>query len=251
MAGVRPLSKIQLVWLSVRSVLIQSSWNFKQFQGLGWMCLLLPELKRLYSVKTLRPVVQRYLGYFNSNIFLVPTIAAAVLSLERHQRLEQPVAIAPQAFAESVMAPVAAAGDAFFWGGLRPLCCAVAVLVGGLGYWWSPVVFLVLFNGPAFMVRFVGPWLGYQQGVQTVLLLQKLRIADVAILFKRLTVVVLGGIVAVNVHAGSASGLMSLAVAVGVLLALLGIMVAVRKKVPLVVIITVLIGGVFCAEQFF
>lgn len=69
MAGTRPLSKIQLARLSVRSLLLQASWNFKQFQGLGWLCLLLPELKRIYPVATLRSVVQRYLGYFNSNIF--------------------------------------------------------------------------------------------------------------------------------------------------------------------------------------
>lgn len=130
------------------------------------------------------------------------------------------------------MAPVAAAGDAFFWGGLRPLCCALAVLAGGLGYWWSPLVFLILFNGPAFVVRLLGPWLGYQQGVQAVLLLQKLRIVDQAALFKRLTVVVLGGVVAIEIHASPATGVMPAVVVVGGLVALLGIMVAVRKKFP-------------------
>lgn len=250
--AIEPLTKGRLCLLSLRSLLLQCSWNFKQFQGLGWVYLLLPELRLLYPAdRTLRPIVQRYLGYFNSNVFLVPTIAAAVLSLERRQRLEEPVPMSPQAFTEAVMAPFAAAGDAFFWGGLRPLCCAVAVVVGSLGYWWSPVLFLLLFNIPALFVRLVGPWLGYQHGVMVVQLLQTYRIADAAFVFKRLAVVMLGAVAAVLCHQIDMVSPYTGAMVPVVLAGVIGCTFILRQGIPLYFVILGLLGCVGVVDQFF
>ncbi len=249
--AVEPLTRGRLCLLSLRSLLLQCSWNFKQFQGLGWVYLLLPELRRLYPNRALRPIVQRYLGYFNSNVFLTPTIAAAVLSLERRQRLEEPVPMSPQAFTEAVMAPFAAAGDAFFWGGLRPLCCALAVVVGSLGYWWSPVLFLVLFNLPVVFVRLVGPWLGYQQGVMVVQLLQTYRIADVALVLKRLAVVMLGGVAAVLCHQADSLVAYSAVTVPVVLGGVIGCTFVLRQGVPLYIVLFTLLGCVGIVDQFF
>lgn len=250
--GEKSLTRGRLCLLSLRSLLLQCSWNFKQFQGLGWVYLLLPELRRLYPDRALRPIVQRYLGYFNSNVFLTPTIAAAVLSLERRQRLEEPVPMSPQAFSEAVMAPFAAAGDAFFWGGLRPLCCAIAVAFGSLGYWWSPVLFLVLFNLPVLFVRVVGPWLGYQQGVMVVQLLQSYRIADAALVLKRLAVVVLGAVAAVLCHRVDLvmpGSIVLLPMLLGGLI--IGCTYILRQGVPLYFVIFTLLGCLGIVDQFF
>nr|WP_320116390.1 PTS system mannose/fructose/sorbose family transporter subunit IID [uncultured Desulfuromonas sp.] len=248
---VEPLTKRRLCLLSLRSLLLQCSWNFKQFQGLGWVYLLLPELRRLYPDRALRPIVQRYLGYFNSNVFLTPTIAAAVLALERRQRLEEPIPMSPQAFTEAVMAPFAAAGDAFFWGGLRPLCCALAVTAGSLGYWWSPVLFLVLFNLPVLFVRLIGPWLGYQQGVMVVQLLQRYRIADVALVLKRLAVVVLGGVAAVLCHQTGPLVPCGAVMVPVVLAGVIGCTFLLRQGIPLYLVVFALLGCVGVVDHFF
>jgi mannose/fructose/N-acetylgalactosamine-specific phosphotransferase system component IID len=241
------MTKGRLWRLGLRSLLIQCSWNFKQFQGLGWVYLLLPELKRLYPDRTLRPIVQRYLGYFNSNVFLTPTIAAAVLSLECQQRREQPIPMSPQAFSEAVMAPFAAAGDAFFWGGLRPLCCTLAVVAGFLGYWWSPLLFLVLFNLPVFLVRLAGPWFGYHRGVMVVQLLQDYRIADMALVLKRMAVVVLGGIAAVLCHQPDVGVAFSLLICLSLLITVFMSVLLLRRGFPLYLVIIALLlmaGGI-------
>nr|WP_320050641.1 PTS system mannose/fructose/sorbose family transporter subunit IID [uncultured Desulfuromonas sp.] len=248
---VESVTKVRLCVLSFRCLLVQCSWNFKQFQGLGWVYVLLPELRRLYPDRVLRPIVQRYLGYFNSNVFLIPTIAAAVLSLERKQRLEEPVPMSPQAFSEAVMAPFAAAGDAFFWGGLRPLCCVTAVSVGYLGYWWSPVLFLVLFNVPVFFFRIVGPWLGYQQGVMVVQLLQTCRIADVALVLKRITIVILGALMAVLCHKTGFDSLAGGFVVPVALLCVLTCTLLFRKGLPLYLVLFSLLAGVSVIDHFF
>ena len=248
---VESVTKVRLCVLSFRCLLVQCSWNFKQFQGLGWVYVLLPELRRLYPDRVLRPIVQRYLGYFNSNVFLIPTIAAAVLSLERKQRLEEPVPMSPQAFSEAVMAPFAAAGDAFFWGGLRPLCCVIAVSVGYLGYWWSPVLFLVLFNVPVAFFRIVGPWLGYQQGVMVVQLLQTCRIADVAQVLKRITIVILGALTAVLCHKAGFDSLAGGFVVFAALLCVLTCTILFRKGFPLYLVLFSLLAGVSVIDHFF
>lgn len=247
----RAMSKLSLLRLTLSGLVLQCSWNFKQFQGLGWAWMLVPELKRLYPKSELHPVVKRYLGYFNSNVFLAPTIAASVLSIERQQRSEQQVAIAPHVFAEAVMAPFAAAGDAFFWGGLRPLCCALAVAFGVLGYWWSPLLFIILFNLPVVFVRLIGPWLGYSRGIDIVQLLQLWHVADIAIVLKRLTVATLGGVAAVVVHQGHIDLGVPWLLAGGSIMTIFLLMVMLRKGLPLVVALMSLCGLVALVEYTF
>lgn len=243
------LSKWRLLRLACRCLFLQSSWNFKHFQVLGWCVALLPELKEIYGSEQLPQVLKRYLKYFNTNTFLVSGVAAATLSLEVDQYRGRKVVMAPHTYPDAVMAPVAAVGDALFFGGLRSFVSCFAVALGAFGFWWSPIVLIVLFNVPAGIFRVGGAWLGYQHGAAVVMLIQRWRLADAAIMLKRCTVVVCGGLCAVLMHQGQLGLLWSTVGSVLVIVSLFAAVVCLRKGVPIVVVLLGIIAIVTTVDK--
>ena len=96
-------------------------------------------------------------------------------------------------FKRMAMAPYAAIGDAFFWGGVRPLAACLALFFASKESLWAPVVFLLLFNLPHLWTRLFGFIRGYQMGISVVEVIQRYRLPDVAIRLKEGMVVLLGG----------------------------------------------------------
>ncbi|MEA3464700.1 MAG: PTS system mannose/fructose/sorbose family transporter subunit IID [Thermodesulfobacteriota bacterium] len=243
------ISKWRLFRLACRCLFLQSSWNYKHFQGLGWSVALLPEVKAIYAPRHLPQVLKRYCKYFNTNTFLAPAVAAATLCLEVDQSQGRNVVMEPHTYPDAVMAPVAAVGDALFWGGIRPFLSCLAVALGAFGFCWSPIVLIVLFNLPAAIFRVVGTWLGYQHGASVVMLIQRWRLADAAILLKRCTVVVCGGLCAVLMHQGQLGLLWSTIVSVLVIVSLFAAIVCLRKGVPIVVVLLGIIATVAMVDK--
>lgn len=243
------LTKWQLFCLSCRCLFLQSSWNYKQFQGLGWCVVLLPYLTLFHGKENVAQVLKGYLGYFNTNTFFAPTIAAATLSIEAATSRDEPVTIDGQSYPDVVMAPVAAVGDALFWGGFRPLFSVIAVCLATFGYWWSPLLLVVLFNIPAGLFRVAGVWLGYQHGASVVLLIQRWRLADFAVALKRCTVIVAGGLCAVLTHQDQLELMWSVVVSVGVIVTLFSTVICLRKGIPLTVVLIGMIVGVAAVDK--
>ncbi|SDE17065.1 PTS system mannose/fructose/sorbose family transporter subunit IID [Desulfuromonas thiophila] len=188
-------------WLrfSAASLLLPLSWNYKTFQGLGCLWLLRGQLRYPATVQQKEPL-QPFAGYFNTNVFLAPAVLAAAVRLYEERLSGQSTLMAPEAFLRAVMAPVAAVGDALFWGGLRPLVFCAALLLAWLGWPGWPLVVLAGFILPTLLVRLLGSLQGYGRGHQVVMLLQHLRLADLAIRCKQATLVLLGAGCALLLH---------------------------------------------------
>lgn len=188
--------------------------------------------------------------YFNTNVFCAPTVFAAQLSLHEKQARGEYVVIGADEFAAAVMAPVAAVGDAFFWGGLRPLAALTAIILTFQGALWAPLVVVLLFTLPTVVVRIAGSLLGYVRGAQVVALIQQLHLANLAVRVKQINVVLLG-VIAALAWRGLGSGL-SLDISYSIWLAALVLLSAginvllLRRKIPVVVVLmfTVLL---FCS----
>jgi PTS system mannose-specific IID component len=159
-----------------RSLLLQSSWSYEGQQNLGFLFAMDPALKRLYTESSdYREAAARHLEYFNTHPYMSGLVLGAVAGMEE-LRAETP---ADQRAAldgrirtvkRGMAASLAAIGDAFFWGALRPACAAVVLLVWlllasfkipGAGL-WALTFYLVAFNVPALWARWRGLALGYQ-----------------------------------------------------------------------------------------
>ncbi|MDX2494921.1 MAG: PTS system mannose/fructose/sorbose family transporter subunit IID [Desulfuromusa sp.] len=189
------ISRMTRLHIWFRLLLLQASWNFERLQGIGFFYSLLPGLRKLYDKEKLPDVSRKYVGYFNTHVYLAPMVAGAVLKLEE----ERASGVADQTlevenFKEMVAAPYAAIGDALFWGGLRPLAAGVALFFAVKGILWAPLIFILIYNIVPTWFRTVFFVSGYRQGMQSVEFIQRHRLPDWAIHTKETAVVVLGGL---------------------------------------------------------
>jgi len=238
------VSKWRLLRMALRCLFVQSSWNYRQFQGLGWSVVLLPELRVLYGSDQIAAVMRKYLKYFNTNTFLVSSVAGATIAIEAEQSRGREVPIAAHQYAEAVMAPVAAVGDALFWGGYRSFICCLTVALAAYGFWWAPILLVVLFNVPVGALRIVGVWIGYHHGAAVVAIVQRGHLADLALVLKRCTIVVIGGLCAVLVHSVHLCLGWAMVTNAIVVMVVLGAVFCLRKGVPTAIVLCAVIASV-------
>lgn len=176
----------------LRSFLLQTSWNFDKLQNLGFFYLILPGLRCIYGDQIPADVRQRHGTYFNTHPYFAPLVAGTVLRLETLSIAGEEPVVDAETYKKMVMAPLAAMGDALFWGGIRPLAALIGLLIASQGSLWAPVVFLVLFNLPHLLFRGIGLVLGYVQELKAVETIQKCHLPDLAIRLKESTTVLIG-----------------------------------------------------------
>jgi PTS system mannose-specific IID component len=191
------MKEIRLLWptfvrMYLRSFLLQASWNFDKLQNLGFFYLILPGLRDIYGDQIPADVRQRHGDYFNTHPYFAPLVAGTTLRLEMLGIAGQESAVDAETYKKMVMAPLAAMGDALFWGGVRPLAALIGLLIASQGSLWAPVVFLLLFNLPHLLFRGIGLVLGYVQELKAFETIQKCRLPDLAIRFKESTTVLIG-----------------------------------------------------------
>lgn len=180
----------------VRLFLLQASWNFERMQNLGVLFVVEPTLRSLYRDEDLQDAYQRHLTYFNTHPYMAAPVLGATIALEEKRALGQEGVFSVDDFKRMAMAPYAAIGDAFFWGGVRPLAACLALFFASKESLWAPIVFLLVFNLPHLWTRFFGFVKGYQMAVSVVEVIQRYRLPDVAIRLKEGMIVLLGGLCA-------------------------------------------------------
>jgi PTS system mannose-specific IID component len=230
-----------LLRVFLRSFLVQASWNFDRLQNLGALYVMAPALRLIHGSGDLAPVFQRHLAYFNTHPYLTAPIFGTTLALEERAVSGRAGSMGAQEFQRMIMAPYAAMGDAFFWGGLRPLAAGIALFFAARGSLWAPLVFLVLFNVPHLWLRAVGLVRGYLLGMGAMAIIQRHRLPDLAVYCKEMTVVLLGALSAYLVFAACRDG----GVATGWGLALLPLLFAASRLVRrgLSTLLLVLVGS--------
>jgi PTS system mannose-specific IID component len=149
-----------------RSLFMQSVWNPRRMQNVGFCFALMPVLRRKGLDRSARrEFLERHLGFFNTN----PVLASYVLGSAARAEMEA----APrsgdagadvQDVKRGLAAPVATIGDALLWASLRPLAglvgCALAIEMR----LWAPVVLLLIYNVPSLYLRARGLAVGLRKG---------------------------------------------------------------------------------------
>lgn len=177
-----------------RSFLIQASWSFERMQSLGFAYALEPVLRKLYP----DPIeyesrLKLHLDYFNTQPYLAAFILGAVVRLEQDRANGLNAATDIQGFKASLMAPLGALGDSFFWGSLKPLAVVVAAALIITGSWWAPLLFLAIYNSVHIGLRAGVLFRGYRSGGDAVDLMSRYRFTYGARVFKVISLTVLGG----------------------------------------------------------
>lgn len=173
----------------LRSLFLQSCWNFERMQNLGLAYCLEPWLSKIYSGRPqeLRGSIGRHQEFFNTQPYVASLIIGMIGSMEEQaaqlpeqekaQRLERIKTVKAAA-----AAALAGLGDVFFWGRLSPFCAAAA-LAATLAVWPAPIsiplgmaVYLAVYNAFSLGVRWIGLGMGYRWGEKIALKIKELPI---------------------------------------------------------------------------
>lgn len=147
-------------------------------QGLGMAAAMSPLAALWPPGPERKAFLKRHLESFNTNPALAGPLIGALAGLEERAAGGDEEALRwVGRLRNGLEAPLAAAGDSWFWNGIRPGAVwwggALALFLGGLG----PLVFLVLYNAAHLGVRVGGAFWGFRrrEGVASILRARWLR----------------------------------------------------------------------------
>jgi PTS system mannose-specific IID component len=161
--------------LFFRSLLLQAGFCDERRQGLGFAWAIDPALQGAYAgdAAGLAAARARHLAPFNAQPYAAALPLGTAAALEaRAAAGDASAAARGAALKDSLGAALSGPADAFFWGSLRPLAAAAAVVGALLAARFgarSPlacgaVLGLLIFNAPALWTRWAGLGLGLREG---------------------------------------------------------------------------------------
>ncbi len=152
---------MRILW---RSFFFQSVCNYERMQNVGFAFCILPALQRLYEGDDLKAAMKRHLAFFNSHPYMADALLGATVHLEEDLAAGRTTEERVLAFKSTMMGPMAAIGDSFFWASLKPFAATLAVAGIVSGVSWAPIVFLLLYNLFHLVLRVYGLMAGYRMG---------------------------------------------------------------------------------------
>lgn len=180
-----------LITTMLRSFFIQASMNFERMHNIGFAFIMVPVLRLIYKdEEKLKLALKRHLEFYNCHPYMSSFILGVTLRLEEKyskEEIDNPQLISQ--VKNSMMGPFAAMGDMLFWRTLRPLVAVISVTFAVKGYYYAPIIYLVVYNIPHLIIRFVGVYLGYNHDIRVI---KKVQSFD----FNRLTTIL--GIIALG-----------------------------------------------------
>lgn len=153
----------QLFW---RSLPLSSAIEMEKFQALGYVRAMIPVINRYYHTEEERiEGYKRHWEFFNTT----PTVAGFITGLSaamEKQGAEDPTMdkTSINAVKASLMGPLAGIGDSIFWGSWRVIATGIGLSFAMQGNVLGPILFLILFNIPAHVCRYYGPFIGFGLG---------------------------------------------------------------------------------------
>lgn len=149
-----------------RSMTMYASVNPVTMGGGGFAYTMMPFINKFYDKKEDRAAaLERHSQYFSTTIPCASFVMGIAASMEK-ENAEKPGFDVEgiNAIKTSLMGPLAGIGDSLFWGVWRVVCAGLAINLAAAGNILSPLIFLVMFNVPNFLMRYYGGVLGYSLG---------------------------------------------------------------------------------------
>jgi fructoselysine/glucoselysine PTS system EIID component len=163
-----------------RSLALEANFNFETWQNTGFAFSIIPVLKKLYTTKeSMTKALKRHLQFFNTaphGSTLIMGITAAMEEQNSQKGDFDTESI--NAVKLGLMGPLAGVFDSFFWGTLKVIAAGVGISLALHGNILGPVLFLLIFNIPHFVLRYNLAFIGYRAGNKFLQDLAKSNIMD-------------------------------------------------------------------------
>lgn len=149
-----------------RSFQMEFSWNYERQMNLAYVFAMIPILKKLYTKKEdLAQALKRHLAFFNTTPHIVTLMLGISTAMEEKNATQKGFdANSIDNVKASLMGPLAGIGDSFFWGTLRLIATGIGTSLALKGNPLGPILFLLVFNVPHILIRYLLTGLGYKLG---------------------------------------------------------------------------------------
>ena len=184
----KKLTYWDLIKIGFRSFLIGAAWNIEGMQNIGFCYTLLPGLKKIASSqKDLKDRIKRHLEIINTQPYISSLLIGVILNLEEKNTESKKISLVKQ----MLMGCLAAIGDQFFWGGIKPLFIILSLsLLLWLGIWGFLITFF-LYILLIIYFRIKSIIVGYKYGEDILPTLMKYMETEKVSWFKYITVMIL------------------------------------------------------------
>jgi mannose/fructose/N-acetylgalactosamine-specific phosphotransferase system component IID len=190
----KKINRFTLFRVGLRATCIMAVWNFERMLNIGFTFCLLPIFRRLYPQNDQRRIqaLTRHLQFFNTQPYFASYILGLIAAKEEQfasnlaagneselARIEQEM----QTIKLTLMGPLGALGDTFFWMTIRPFLALIAVIIVLLSIpQWNlavlgPLFFIIWYNVAHIYIRFYGVFQGYKAGGEMAKLIRQFDLA--------------------------------------------------------------------------
>lgn len=160
------ITKQDLRKVFFRSLTMEYSWNYERQQHMGFCYSMLPIIRRVYNNKEDQiQAAKRHMEFFNTTPYISTLILGISSAMEEANANDDRFdASSINSIKAALMSPLAGIGDSLFWGTLRVIATGLGVSLSMQGNILGPLLFLLVFNIPAYIVRWLCLKWGYGFG---------------------------------------------------------------------------------------
>ena len=149
-----------------RSMFIGCSYNYERMQSLGYLYAMIPAIKAYYKDEEDRKeAYKRHFELFNTTPHICSFIMGLSTAMEKEKANNEDFdTTSINSVKVSLMGPLAGIGDSLFWGTLRIIAAGIGISLAEQGNILGPLLFLLIFNIPHYIVRYLGTMYGFGLG---------------------------------------------------------------------------------------
>lgn len=153
-----------------RSMALEGSFNFEKMQALGFAWAIFPAIKEYCKTEEEQAeALKRHTAFFNITPYICTFPLGIAASMEKEygeNKNFDPATI--NAIKVSLMGPLSGIGDSFFWGTFRVIATGIGISLAQQGSVLGPILFLLVFNVPHMIIRYLCTVWGYRFGASLV-----------------------------------------------------------------------------------
>lgn len=157
--------------LALRSIPMEHSWHYERMMHMGYAWALMPILKKLYPDEDdFSEAMTRHLEFYNTTPFIItfPLGISAAMEEERANNRDTFDTKSISEVKTALMGPLAGIGDSIFWGTLRIIATGVGTSLALNGNVLGPILFLLAWNVPQWISRYVLSFVGFNLGTEVI-----------------------------------------------------------------------------------
>ena len=187
----------------LRSLLIQSGWNYRTMIGSGIAFAMIPVLRYLRRFRedaTPEERLAHYGAHFNAHPYLASAAIGSLSRMEVDGESGEKIA----RFRDAVRGPLGALGDRLVWAAWLPLCSLIALAVywAGAPPWVAVGLFLGVYNAGHLVLRIWGFRTGWDAGAGLGRRLREAHLPNVTHRVERLLPTALGLVIGAGIGSG-------------------------------------------------